>query len=295
MLYRAVNDPGTISRCCNTRTCRCLVTPMYRVRERLESIYTWKLYSCGGMTDILADTSKKQIPPLRCGMTIQKISGITRRLQFACGRIIFFRASRRVPPRELRRTSARHPRRPRRLRPARCRPRRRTLPHPRRSSSPPSPPSPRASRTPHRRRPIHTLQAPQPPRPHTLHRVDAHRLRLRVHPAPLPRRTLCLRPRRSPPPSSPAPALRPARHHVAPSSARLLHQPPQQKITARVLRPLALARRRRALLRCRARPLPTAPLLRRPRALSRTPRLRLRRDEQVHAALQGGQPPGLHP
>ena len=61
--------------------------------------------------------------------------------------------------------------------------------------------------------------------------------------------------------------------------ARLLHQPPQQTRARQLLRPVPFAGRRRPLLRRRARPLQTPPLRRRPRALSRTSRLRLRRDE----------------
>ena len=52
------------------------------------------------------------------------------------------------------------------------------------------------------------------------------------------------------------------------------------------LRPLPLAPRRRALLRRRPRSLQTPPLLRRTRSLPRASRLRLRRDEEMHRALQ---------
>jgi excinuclease ABC subunit C len=46
--------------------------------------------------------------------------------------------------------------------------------------------------------------------------VDAHRLRLRIHPPALSSLARCLRPRRSAPPTAPACALRPAHHDVAP-------------------------------------------------------------------------------
>src|ERR1700733_7823762 len=228
----------------------------------------------GHMRDSQRSSTSK--PPRR--LKLAKKPRALPRLQFSCGCELPLRSRRRLRAGRSGRNSSLHSRATRSLRTPRPTCRRRTLPDP--DNRPPTAyaPSSRSARI--------AIQTSQPSRKSRTHRILRHGFSIRIVTDPLRCDLYALWTYRGPPPAQTPHALLLADDDGERLPSRLLHQQTLQTRARSDVWPIPLAPRGRALLRCRARSLQTPPLLRRPRTLPRASRLRLRRDGQVHRALQ---------